>query len=557
MQTAIEPPAPGVVRARRRPRPATAIVPERRHALAPSSSRAASASSTRPGRSRAAIGDRAPEAAAERGAARAREVRPRHAPARRAGGASPSTSSSRRVDRRAAVEAGRRSRTRPSAAPDRQRGGQRALELGDEVGAHERGNLSLRAHHERRAPPTTRAPMAIARGPPGAATWEPRARGRRRRTPRPLRTRLPRPAQAVPLRPRAGRSTMSVGAMADGTVLSRELRGDALRLRAAGMDWPLQGLTMVGLRPPRRPPGVRGVRGRRRRGGRPDRGGRVARRRVDPHARDARRARRRAHGVGGRLLPGLPEADAPDDGSLDLRDVRLPRGAARRGARELRAPGLRGARALRGRASSSETLPPLAGPPLGDRPPRRRHLRGDADWRCAASTPASRRRAPDPRRLRLVRGLPARGRRVPQRARRSPSRSRRSTGPARAGGARATTPIELAPVRAARPSAPRPTAARGAPAHVPSARELELAREVAALRERLAAARGAVGRAPGCGAGWAGARRDDRLRARRSPSPTPTSAAPSRASRSLAEREADSEVMRHSAAGLDLPLATT
>jgi O-methyltransferase len=45
-----------------------------------------------------------------------------------------------------------------------------------------------------------------------------------------------------------GSSTVSVGAMPDGTVMSRELRGDSLRLRAAGMDWPLQGLTMVGLR---------------------------------------------------------------------------------------------------------------------------------------------------------------------------------------------------------------------------------------------------------------------------------------------------------------------
>jgi len=45
-----------------------------------------------------------------------------------------------------------------------------------------------------------------------------------------------------------GSSTASVGAMADGTVMSRELRGEELRLRAAGMDWPLHGLTMVGLR---------------------------------------------------------------------------------------------------------------------------------------------------------------------------------------------------------------------------------------------------------------------------------------------------------------------
>jgi O-methyltransferase len=45
----------------------------------------------------------------------------------------------------------------------------------------------------------------------------------------------------------AGTSTVSVGAMPDGTVVSRELRGDERRLRAAGMDWPQQGLTMVGL----------------------------------------------------------------------------------------------------------------------------------------------------------------------------------------------------------------------------------------------------------------------------------------------------------------------
>jgi O-methyltransferase len=45
----------------------------------------------------------------------------------------------------------------------------------------------------------------------------------------------------------AGTTTISVGAMPDGTVMSRELRGDARRIRAAGLDWPLQGLTMVGL----------------------------------------------------------------------------------------------------------------------------------------------------------------------------------------------------------------------------------------------------------------------------------------------------------------------
>ena len=45
----------------------------------------------------------------------------------------------------------------------------------------------------------------------------------------------------------AATTTQSVGALPGGVVMSRELRGEGLRLRAAGMDWPLQGLTMVGL----------------------------------------------------------------------------------------------------------------------------------------------------------------------------------------------------------------------------------------------------------------------------------------------------------------------
>jgi O-methyltransferase len=44
-----------------------------------------------------------------------------------------------------------------------------------------------------------------------------------------------------------GTSTVSVGKSEDGGVMSRQLTGEELRLRAAGMDWPLQGLTMVGL----------------------------------------------------------------------------------------------------------------------------------------------------------------------------------------------------------------------------------------------------------------------------------------------------------------------
>ena len=45
-----------------------------------------------------------------------------------------------------------------------------------------------------------------------------------------------------------GSQTTSVGAVSSHAVMARELRGDGRRLRAAGMDWPLHGLTMVGLR---------------------------------------------------------------------------------------------------------------------------------------------------------------------------------------------------------------------------------------------------------------------------------------------------------------------
>jgi O-methyltransferase len=44
-----------------------------------------------------------------------------------------------------------------------------------------------------------------------------------------------------------GTSTISVGRGEDGAVASRELSGDQLGVRVLGMDWPLQGLTMIGL----------------------------------------------------------------------------------------------------------------------------------------------------------------------------------------------------------------------------------------------------------------------------------------------------------------------
>ena len=45
-----------------------------------------------------------------------------------------------------------------------------------------------------------------------------------------------------------GTATMSVARTQQGHVMSRELSGEQLRLRSAGMDWPLHGLTMVGLK---------------------------------------------------------------------------------------------------------------------------------------------------------------------------------------------------------------------------------------------------------------------------------------------------------------------
>jgi O-methyltransferase len=44
-----------------------------------------------------------------------------------------------------------------------------------------------------------------------------------------------------------GPTTASVSQMIDGRIASRELRGEDRGLRAAGLDWPLHGLTMVGL----------------------------------------------------------------------------------------------------------------------------------------------------------------------------------------------------------------------------------------------------------------------------------------------------------------------
>jgi O-methyltransferase len=46
----------------------------------------------------------------------------------------------------------------------------------------------------------------------------------------------------------AGTTTVSVGPTPDGSVVARELSGNQRRVRAVGLDWPLQGVTMSGLR---------------------------------------------------------------------------------------------------------------------------------------------------------------------------------------------------------------------------------------------------------------------------------------------------------------------
>jgi O-methyltransferase len=46
----------------------------------------------------------------------------------------------------------------------------------------------------------------------------------------------------------AGSGTVSVGRTGSGRTFTRELSGELLKLRSGGLDWPLNGLTMVGLR---------------------------------------------------------------------------------------------------------------------------------------------------------------------------------------------------------------------------------------------------------------------------------------------------------------------
>ena len=215
------------------------------------------------------------------------------------------------------------------------------------------------------------------------------ARGRCGRGRRGAARRLSRPAQAVPLRP-GGTSTTSVGAMADGTVdVARAARRRRCACARRGWTGRCTGLTMVGLGRLDDLQACVRVGGLRRHRGRPHRGRRVAGRSVDPHARDARRAGRRAHGVGGRLLRGLPRGGRPGRRLARPACVRLPRGArSKTCAPASRASGYE--HGVRSCPASSRRRcprwPSAAGRSSASTPtPTRRR-----DWRCAACTPASR-----------------------------------------------------------------------------------------------------------------------------------------------------------------------
>jgi O-methyltransferase len=288
----------------------------------------------------------------------------------------------------------------------------------------------------------------------------------------------------------AGTSTVSVGAMADGTVMSRELRGDGLRLRAAGMDWPLQGLTMIGLGRLDDLQGcvesvvADGVDGDLVEAG-AWRGGASILMRATLDALGEERTVWVADS-----FAGFPEADAPDDGSLDLgafdflavpvEEVRasFARFGCERGVRFV--PGF-----------FEQTLPALA-------------ERRWAIVRLDADTYEATRQA-----LRyLYPGLGVGGHLIVddygsfEGCRRAVDEFRAEHGIAEPIEVVDSTcarwrrenaaPIAAPRARAGELSAPR-AAAPSRAAHVPTAREVELVREVAALRERLAAAQAQIG----------------------------------------------------------------
>ena len=514
----------------------------------PPARRAATADS--PGRRR---GDRhrAPEAAAERPAARrASWTSGRGMPTRRRPMRAPPSTSIQARDPLLAVEAGARAEhrgggARPAARPA---AGSRGWPR-DRRTCTRCENLSFRA--------MTADPLDVRRaGSPDAERHHARPRGSRAppapgRDAEALRARLPRPAQARAVRP-GGHEPRSRSARApDGTVVSRELRGEERRLRAAGMDWPLHGLTMVGLG---RLDDLQacvesvvadGVEGDLIEAG-AWRGGASICSCARRSTRSATTARSGWPTRSGASRSRTTTTRRPHR----LSALRLPRRARRGGAR----------RASRASAASAacefvpgffeDTLPGLAGPALGARPARRRHLRADAAGA----------------RL-LYPGLSVGGYMVVDdygafRAAGAPSTSSAaSTGsPSRSSGS--TSPASRWR-RAQRRAGPldRPVAAAcsararrersGRRGHVPTRARVELEREVAALR-------GAAGRAPRREIGlraWLrrrlGEARDDRLRLARSPTRRSTSV---RRARDPARRRARLRGARQRRRRVDLPL---
>ena len=452
----------------------------------PSSGEPVGAAATGIRRQRGALGPRAPApaiatsvAGGGRPARRAQKRRPRAARA----GARPR----RRDDRgRRRAPSKRRPPTnsrRVGRAPRRERRRQRGLEVRS---AHERGNLSSGAMPAG----TTRAFLADARAQLGAGAGARARRGPAGAEPAPAPTWTLLKLRLCDL---AGASTLSVGAMPDGTVMSRELRGADRRMRAAGLDWPLQGLTMVGLgRLDDLQACVESVVADGRRG-RPDRGRRLARRRVAADARHARHARRRRARSGSPTRsPGFPaderaEAGEPALSAYDflaapLEEVRdsFARLGLDGGVEFV--PGLLRARRCRrwpaGAGRSSGSTPTPTSRPASRSTASTPASRPAATW---SSTTTARSRAAAGR---STSSAPSTG---------SPSRSSRSTPPARAGGAsrgrrwRSTPPD---------PVAPRAVAARPRPARPDGARRSSSPARRRTCARRLEAAEAAVGLRP-------------------------------------------------------------
>ena len=302
----------------------------------------------------------------------------------------------------------------------------------------------------------------------------------------------------MPLRPRRARHE-SVWQHSDGRCCRASCAASELRHpRSSGMDWPLQGLDDGRPAAARRPPGVRRVGGARRRRGRPDRGRGLARRRVDPDARDARRARRTTARCGSptpsRASRRTSAGRAHRLGAIDFLAVPLEEvreNFARFGCEQ-------GVEFVPG--FFEETLPGLAGRRWSivrlDGDTYEATLTGAASRSTRASAPGGYLIVDDYGALEECRRAVDEFR---ERARDRRSRSSRSTGPACAGGAARDAAIEpAAAARAAAEPAARRAPAPGAPSHDPTS-----------ARCARAAARGEIDR---CASGSPPPRRRSALR---------------------------------------------